>query len=140
MQITQVYIENFKSIKALEFHPKTVTALIGENNAGKSNILTAIDRILGSRYPMINYFERDDFYNRDESNKIEISIEVLDDKKKSHNIFFGYKDGYRGETYYFEIDGSSVKDEERKKYQCLRLTTDRAVSMSVRLRYEISET
>jgi predicted ATP-dependent endonuclease of OLD family len=106
MQITGVHIKNFKSIKELEFHPKTIIALIGGNNAGKSNILTAIERILGSKYPMINYFEPDDFYNRDESNKIEISLELIDKTNNPHNIFFGYKNGNRGENYYFEIDGS----------------------------------
>nr|WAI02746.1 MAG: AAA family ATPase [Candidatus Methanoperedens sp.] len=128
MQITGVRIKNFKSIKELEFHPKTITALIGGNNAGKSNILTAIERILGSKYPMINYFEPDDFYNRDESNKIEISLELIDKKNNPHNIFFGYKNGNRGENYYFEIDGYPANDEKRKRYPFLRLTTNRAIA------------
>lgn len=127
MQITKVYIENFKSIKQLEFHPNKITALIGENNAGKSNILTAIEKILGPRYPTINNFEPDDFYNRDLSNEITISLEVKDERKVYHNICFEYKNGYRGEGYYFEIDGSTANDEVRKKYQFLRLTTDRNI-------------
>lgn len=127
MQITRVHIENFKSIKRLEFYPNKITALIGENNAGKSNILTAIEKVLGPKYPMINHFEPDDFYNRDPSNKITISLEVKDEKEAYHNIFFGYKDGKWGEGYYFEIDDYPAKDEVRKKYQFLRLTTDRTI-------------
>jgi len=40
--ITEIQIENFKSIAKLSFKPGSVTVLIGENGSGKSNILEAI--------------------------------------------------------------------------------------------------
>src|SRR4030067_537072 len=128
MQITRVYIENFKSIKELEFYPKSITALIGENNAGKSNILTAIEKILGARYPMGNSLEMDDFYNRNPLNRIKIQLSIVDEKGDVHFIDFSYKDDYRGEGYYFEIDGYAAKGSKRENYPFLRLTTDRTIS------------
>lgn len=40
--IERLEIANFKSIQRLELHPGRVTVLIGENGAGKSNLLEAI--------------------------------------------------------------------------------------------------
>ena len=40
--ITEIQIENFKSIEKLTLKPGRVTVLIGENGSGKSNILEAI--------------------------------------------------------------------------------------------------
>jgi putative ATP-dependent endonuclease of OLD family len=123
-----VYIENFKSIKELEFYPKPITALIGENNAGKSNILTAIEKILGARYPMGSSLDMDDFYNRNPLNRITIQLSIDDEKGDTHFVDFSYKDGYRGEMYYFEIDGKTANGDKRDKYPFLRLTTDRTIS------------
>src|ERR1700722_6608629 len=40
--LTRVHIENFKSIRDLEFSLKRVNVFIGEANTGKSNILEAL--------------------------------------------------------------------------------------------------
>jgi putative ATP-dependent endonuclease of OLD family len=64
LRLTRVAIENYRSIKQLEFKPKMLCALVGANNAGKSNILTALDLLLGSRYPTENSLTEDDFYER----------------------------------------------------------------------------
>lgn len=49
MKIVYVRIENWRSIKSVEFSPADVTVLVGSNNAGKTNILSAINFILGDR-------------------------------------------------------------------------------------------
>ena len=36
MKIARVHIENYRSIKQLDFSPNNYCALIGENNAGKA--------------------------------------------------------------------------------------------------------
>jgi len=43
MRISRVEIESFKTIESIVFDLDKITVLIGENNSGKSNILTAID-------------------------------------------------------------------------------------------------
>lgn len=40
--ISDIQIENFKSIAKLSLKPGSVTVLIGENGSGKSNVLEAI--------------------------------------------------------------------------------------------------
>ena len=39
---SKVSIQNFKSIRDLEFSPRRVNVLIGDANTGKSNILEAL--------------------------------------------------------------------------------------------------
>jgi putative ATP-dependent endonuclease of the OLD family len=73
LRLTHVEIQNFRSIKELEFDPARLCALIGPNNAGKSNILAALELLLGPRYPTDNVLTEDDFYRRDMENKPRIS-------------------------------------------------------------------
>jgi len=51
MKINKVVIKNFRSIKSLEFNPSNICVLVGENNAGKTNVLTAINFLLGEIWP-----------------------------------------------------------------------------------------
>jgi len=73
MAINKIHIENFKSIKKLDFEPTMLTALIGKNNVGKSNILSAIELMLGEKWPPYAIKE-EDIYIHDESltGKIEL--------------------------------------------------------------------
>jgi len=44
VKITKVFIQNYKSIKELEFTPnKGLNAFVGANSTGKSNIFDAIN-------------------------------------------------------------------------------------------------
>ena len=74
MNIHKVIIENYRSIKHLEIEFKSLFGLIGANSAGKSNILRAINLVLGERYPMPHSLNKKDFYNEDFSNNIKIEI------------------------------------------------------------------
>jgi putative ATP-dependent endonuclease of OLD family len=74
MQIKRVHIENFRSIKALDFDPGSYAVLIGENNAGKSNVLRAINLVLGENWPSERSFSEEDFFNQDTSQDIVIQV------------------------------------------------------------------
>ncbi len=56
MKIKKIQIKNYRSIKELEFEPQSLCALVGENNSGKSNILNAIDLLLGESWPSVKIF------------------------------------------------------------------------------------
>lgn len=43
MNINKIRIQNYKSIKDIEFDLKDVNLLVGPNNSGKTNILEAIN-------------------------------------------------------------------------------------------------
>ena len=74
MKIKRVHIENYRSIKSLDFEPGGYCVLIGENNAGKSNILRALNLVLGESWPSERSFTEDDFFNRDTENDIVIQV------------------------------------------------------------------
>lgn len=74
MRIARIHIENFRSIKSLDFNPSPLCAVIGENNAGKSNIMHALNLILGDTWPSERSFSADDFYLRDTTNPIVIQV------------------------------------------------------------------
>jgi predicted ATP-dependent endonuclease of OLD family len=74
MQIRSIHIENFRSIKTLDFEPGPYCVLIGENNSGKSNILRALNLALGEAWPSERSFSEEDFHNQDTSNDIVIQI------------------------------------------------------------------
>lgn len=73
MAVRKIHIENFRSIRELDFEPTMLTALIGKNNVGKSNVLSAIELLLGEKWPPYALKE-DDIYNQDETltGKIEL--------------------------------------------------------------------
>jgi putative ATP-dependent endonuclease of OLD family len=49
MLISHVVIQNWRSVKDTDFAPSDMTVLVGANNAGKTNILSAINFLLGDR-------------------------------------------------------------------------------------------
>ena len=52
--LTSIHISNYKSIKNLDFSPKSINLFIGENGAGKSNILEAITMYFAARSNMLS--------------------------------------------------------------------------------------
>ena len=83
MKITKITIDNYKSIKHLEFEPSQgLNAFIGANSTGKSNIFDAINWLLGPMYPSFNSVCKEDHFLGKEENRIKIRLEFDDD----HNL------------------------------------------------------
>ena len=78
-RIKSLSIKGYRSIKdkiELRFPKNVPLVLVGENNAGKTNILRAIDLVLGEFWPGSKEPEDHEFWNRDPTNgKIEIEIQ-----------------------------------------------------------------
>ena len=72
--IDKIYIRNFRSIKELTLEPKALCALLGANSTGKTNILKALDILLGETYPTERAFSKEDFYGGDPNSTIVIEI------------------------------------------------------------------
>lgn len=72
MKIAKLEIKNFRSIKHLILKPKSLCALIGPNNVGKTNILKAIDLVLGEGWVTKAKVAREQF--NDINSKIEIKV------------------------------------------------------------------
>jgi putative ATP-dependent endonuclease of OLD family len=67
MRLEKITINHYRSIEQIEilFPSNRPVVLFGPNNAGKSNILSAINRILGERYPTYIEMIDSDYYQRD---------------------------------------------------------------------------
>jgi putative ATP-dependent endonuclease of OLD family len=76
MKLSRVKIQNLRSIKSMDFaFPESgFLVLVGANNAGKSNVIRAINNILGAEWWSHDKLERHDFYGRDPQNEILISL------------------------------------------------------------------
>lgn len=76
MKITQVHIENFRSIEnlTLQFPEAGILTLVGPNNAGKSNTIRAINNIIGESWFKGETADIIDFYNREQTRTIKIEI------------------------------------------------------------------
>jgi putative ATP-dependent endonuclease of OLD family len=75
MQITKIAIENFRGIRELSIPMANFSCIIGENNAGKSSILQALDVFFN------NPGLRDsDFYNKEDSIRVEVTFDEIKDE------------------------------------------------------------
>jgi predicted ATP-dependent endonuclease of OLD family len=96
--IKQVSIKNFRSIKSLEFQPNNLCALVGQNNVGKSNILLAIDLLLGEQWPTYR-ITPEDLYDNDDT--LTLQIRILFDEPINHSYY-----GSVFEVYGFHLEYS----------------------------------
>ncbi|MEQ9220238.1 MAG: AAA family ATPase [Cyclobacteriaceae bacterium] len=108
MKLSRVHIQNFKSIKDLEFDfPESgLLVLVGENNSGKSNIIRAIDLICGEAWIGKEKLEDHDYYLRDKDNEIEIDL-FFDTR---HSVHFSPNNGKWGVTCYRDWGQNNKED------------------------------
>lgn len=88
--VEKVFIENFRSIQKLEIKLDKINALIGPNNAGKSNILKAVGLVLGETWPSPRVVDDNDFIGMNRNNKITIRVsfdQYLIDKKSQKKVY-----------------------------------------------------
>jgi predicted ATP-dependent endonuclease of OLD family len=74
MRISQIEINNFRSIKELVITPDKLCALIGPNSTGKTNILRAIDLVLGEGWTTKAKVARELFNDTSQPIVIEITF------------------------------------------------------------------
>jgi putative ATP-dependent endonuclease of the OLD family len=76
-RVTKLSIKGYRSIKdeiEIEFPQAMPLVLVGENNGGKSNIVRALNLMLGQFSPAYHEPEDHEFYGRDRSTAMAISI------------------------------------------------------------------
>lgn len=72
--INQIEINNFRSIKEMVITPSNLCALIGPNSTGKTNVLKAIDLVLGEGWATKAKVARELFYDPNEEIFIKIDF------------------------------------------------------------------
>ncbi|MFT5146682.1 MAG: putative ATP-dependent endonuclease of OLD family [Polaribacter sp.] len=81
MYISNVYIKNYKSLKNVNFKlHKGKNVIVGKNNSGKSNIITALDILFGNKNPTYREYDENDYhtYSSVDSGTGEIKENVSD--------------------------------------------------------------
>lgn len=100
MYLSRLIIKNYRSIKQLDLiFKKGKNIIVGRNNSGKSNIIKAIDLVLGENSPTYEKSENiceTDFYNGDMSKAILIFCELSREEGEELNYeelnkCFGFK-------------------------------------------------
>lgn len=95
-RLKSIAIEGYRSIKeqiSISFPENAPVVIIGENNAGKSNIVRAIEILFGEFWPGTRALEQHDFWKRDTSVKISIEAETTQYKNTDRygNKFCGLR-------------------------------------------------
>ena len=137
-------IDNFRSIEHEEIDFGQLNAFIGSNNAGKSNIMDALNLLLGATFPSIRSFDNKDFYDYDATHKIRIQVNFNTSLACDPRVC-GFVLTYDGkECDYFSIDGAGdivtysggrevrVSNAMREEVTLMYLGLDRQASQQIR--------
>ena len=121
MKIDKIEITNYRSIQHLIIEPAYLCALVGENNSGKSNILQAINLMLGELWPSVRQIDDSDIYNKDVNRNIEIKL--IFDSGTSYTDATGRAFDIRGfsltYTHYKRKAGMHSKGDHKIEFICL---------------------
>ena len=108
----------------LDLSPR-INVFIGANNVGKSNILSAMEYLLGPSYPTANRLERWDFYKGDE--ELPLGIELRFDDGNCLSFDSTWHD-YRGnEKHGLNITADILPTETRSRYVSASIGPDRRI-------------
>ncbi len=110
MYLSRLKIKNFRSIVDLDLRfKKGKNIIVGKNNSGKSNIIKAIDLILGEQSPTYQKSEtitENDFHNGNTGSSIQIFCELQRDVSEAIDYDTIYKCfGYKVYSEIFEWNG-----------------------------------
>ena len=134
-RVTHLEIEGYRSISdpiEIDFPEGQPLVLVGENNAGKSNIASCLDLILGDRWPGSWNPEPHDFYGHDTSRPVRIAVEVegvSEDNRRVDQLILEHIDGTTSINAEL-ADGRKKfpRDATRRQIGCVMLGADRRLS------------
>lgn len=143
-RLTKLTVSGYRSIRdqiSIIFPDKKPVVLIGENNAGKSNIVRALDWILGEMWPGSREPEDHDFWKRSPTDgRIEIRAEIDGLSRDKYNNPAGgfqwlYDNKAQEKPVFCPIGKAKYPSNEmRNQYTCIVIGADR------RLAYQLSYT
>ncbi|WP_245157108.1 AAA family ATPase [Anaerovorax sp. IOR16] len=80
MKISEVKIEKFRSIKKATFRINDITAVVGENNAGKTAVLRAINAVLNYEFEENSFISKKHQYAPRNNTYISITFTEIPEK------------------------------------------------------------
>lgn len=143
--IKKLIIKNYRSIENLEVELTGLNALIGPNSSGKTNILKALDLIIGATYPTVRSFDESDFYKHERNRKIRIEVKFEKPVSWKSNYVWGFRLefngsecdyfalGEDGSTLHYDKEGREIKvtNEMREKVSMMYLSLDRQAHQQI---------
>lgn len=106
MFLSKIFIRNYKSISKLDLPLcKGKNVLVGKNNAGKSNIIKAINLVLGESDPTWNKKETisdNDFYKADTSKPIIVFLKIQRESNEDILEELPFLEGLSGGSVWFQ--------------------------------------
>ncbi len=126
MKLKWVRIENYRSIKLMEFpFPENgLLVLVGANNAGKSNIIRAIDALCGEAWYGREKIEQHDHYLRDAAREIRIGLAFDDGRRVKWSSTEKW-------PAYMYADGGKIYSNVKDDFPCIYLGADRTLDRHV---------
>ena len=91
MKLTEIRIDNFRSITECRLHISEVTAVIGENNAGKTALLRALNSVFNWEYEQAYFLNNAHQYAVRTTTKIVLIFEAIPDREIYANKLLGNK-------------------------------------------------
>ena len=88
MIIKSIQVKNFRCIEEATLETDILTVLVGRNGAGKSTFLKALDLF----YQPNAYYTEEDFFNKDTSNPIEITVTFCELTEQERELFKSHID------------------------------------------------
>lgn len=118
MKLKEISIQNFRSIKSCSVSFKEVTAVIGENNAGKTALLRALNSIFNWDYEAPFFADNTHQYTVRANTKVEVSFEDVPEKDIYNNkltegiltigLKYSYGNTTRRKTLFCKVDGKEL--------------------------------
>ncbi len=91
MKLTEIRIDNFRSIKECHLYLSEVTAVIGENNAGKTALLRALNSVFNWEYEQDYFLNNAHQYAIRTTTKIALTFESVPDREIYADKIWGNK-------------------------------------------------
>jgi len=138
-KITSLSIKGYRSIRdtvEITFPENAPVVLVGENNAGKSNIVKALEIVLREMWPGSREPEDHDFWNRDSQNGyIEIISKFSDftfNGRAINSFTWSFDPDALADKLQFRAQTSAgtqyIKNEMRENCICVCIAADRKLS------------
>lgn len=123
MRIKELHIKNFRNFdEEVTIVPKVVNGmdmvvLVGENNSGKTSILTILHYLFNPERSIRTLeFQETDFYNIDEPIKVQIILSDLSDELRSHFVGMVDSNEIEGkEEWFLPLVFNCVYDKDTKE-------------------------
>jgi putative ATP-dependent endonuclease of the OLD family len=142
--VTRLLIQNYRSVSErleIRFPNRMPVVLVGENNCGKSNIVRALDLVLGASWPGTHEPDDNDFHGRDRARPITIAVDFHEQAPFGRGyarLLWKYRSedaqpcSFRGWPGFGGHEFGWVNNEDRSTCTCITIEAER------NLQYQLS--